>query len=287
MKFVSTTTEDGVILQGLLAEPTTTTNEVILHIHGMAGNFYENSFIKQMIEDYPSKNISFLTVETRGSELMRWFFTPEGRPRLLGNAYELFEECIYDIDAWITLLKEQGYTHIHLQGHSLGCSKIAYYQKEQQNPFVKSLSFISPSDMIGLLLNKRDRPTHEKYLAEAKMLVSQGKENELLSGIIWDFARLSAKTYLNGSDGNKNLAIFNYYNPELGFETINSITIPMLSILGTEDDGIVTNAYESTKMLEENATQCPKFRGEVFEGAHHSFRGYEKRITTTVLEFIH
>lgn len=285
MQFVQTTTKDDLILQGLLAEPSKKTDTVILHIHGMAGNFWENSFIKTMLSDYPKNNITFLTVETRGAELIRWLSTSDDK-RLVGNSYEIFEESIYDVDAWVNYLKSKGYKNIHLQGHSLGCSKIVYYQKIKNNSLIKSLLFISPADMMGLLVEPKYKAEYERFLKEAKMLTKQGRENELLSEIHWTFARQSAKSFINFSFENDNLAIFNYYNPERGFKTINEITVPMLSILGTKDDGIATDAYKSTEMLKKNALKSKKFHGVVFDGAEHDFEGFEKKIVKEVLGFI-
>ena len=286
MEFVETKTEDNLILQGLLSETNKKTDSVVLHIHGMSGNFWENYFVKTILKEYPKNNLSFLTVETRGSELLRWFSTADGDKRLIGNSYEIFEECLFDIEAWINFLKSNGYKNIYLQGHSLGCSKITYYQKIKNNSLIKSLIFISPADMMGLLVEKSYKQEYEKFLKEAKELTKKGKENELLSGIHWTFARQSAKSFLNFSFENNNLAIFNYYNPERGFDTIKSIKIPMLSILGTKDDGIPTDAYKSTEMLKENAINCKKFKGVVFENAEHDFHGFEDRIVKEVLGFI-
>lgn len=286
MKFVSTTTEDDLALQGLFAEPEKRTDTVILHIHGMAGNFWENDFIKDMLSDYPKKGIAFLTVEHRGSEVMRWFSNSKGESKLYGDSYEIFEESMYDVDAWVKFLQQKGYKNIHLQGHSLGCSKIAYYQKTKKNPLVRSLLFISPADMMGLLVEPENKAEYEKFLREARELTKKGKENELVSGIHWGFARQSAKSYINFSFENDNLAIFNYYNPERGFKTIESISIPMLSILGTEDDGIVTNAHKSTEMLKKHALKSKKFHGIVFEGAKHDFEGFGEKIVKEVVDFI-
>lgn len=286
MEFVETTTKDNLVLQGLLTEPSKKTDTVILHIHGMAGNFWENSFIKTMLSEYPKNNISFLTVETRGAELLRWFSTSDNDKRLVGNSYEIFEESIHDVEVWVNFLLSKGYKNIHLQGHSLGCSKIAYYQKTKNHPSVKSLLFISPADMMGLLVEPKYKAEYEKFHKEAKELTKKGKENELLSGIHWSFARQSAKSFLNFSFENDNLAIFNYYNPERGFKTINEIKVPMLSILGTKDDGIVTDAYESNEMLKKQANNSKKFHGVVFEDAQHDFDGFEKNIVKEVLNFI-
>ncbi len=96
----------------------------------------------------------------------------------------------------------------------------------------------------------------------------------------------SAKSFLNFSFENDNLAIFNYYNPKRGFDTIKLINVPMLSILGTKDDGIVTDAYKSNDMLKKNAINCKKFKGVVLEDAQHNFQGFEDRIVKEVLSFI-
>lgn len=60
----------------------------------------------------------------------------------------------------------------------------------------------------------------------------------------------------------------------------------MLSILGTKDDGIVTDAYKSTEMLKENAINSRKFKGIVFDNAEHDFDGFEDRIVKEILDFV-
>ena len=285
MEFVKTTTKDKLILQGLLSE-SEEKKEAILHIHGMSGNFWENEFIKSMLADYPKEGISFLTVETRGAELLRWFHTSDKKTKLIGNSYEMFEDCIVDIDAWMNFLKQKGYTNIHLQGHSLGCSKVAYYQKIKKNNFVKSLIFLSPSDMVGLLVEPNYKEEYRRNLEEAKELISKGKGTELLSNIQWEFARQCANSYVNFSFENDNLAIFNYYNPERGFETIKSIKVPILAFTGTKDDAIVTDHRESMELLKKNANNCPKFEYKVFDNAEHSFDGFGNKITKEVLSFL-
>ena len=140
--------------------------------------------------------------------------------------------------------------------------------------------------MMGLLVNEKEKPQYERFLKEAKELIKKGKGDELLSGIQWGFARQSAKSFLNFSFENDNLAIFNYYNPERGFETIKSITVPILSIFGTKDDGICTNPYKPNEILKENAIKCRNFKGVVSENAQHSYQGFEDKIVKEVLSFI-
>ena len=60
----------------------------------------------------------------------------------------------------------------------------------------------------------------------------------------------------------------------------------MLSILGTKDDGIATDAYKSTEILRKNAKNSKKFHGVVFEGATYDFEGFEEKIIKEVISFI-
>ena len=43
-RFIRFQAEDGLWLQGLFYEPDQKATQVVLHIHGMGGNFYENKF---------------------------------------------------------------------------------------------------------------------------------------------------------------------------------------------------------------------------------------------------
>ena len=38
-------TEDNIELTGLLYKPKEETKKIVVHVHGFAGNFYENSFV--------------------------------------------------------------------------------------------------------------------------------------------------------------------------------------------------------------------------------------------------
>ena len=210
----------------------------------------------------------------------------DGNSKLIGDAYEIFEECVYDIQAWVDFLKSKGYTKIHLQGHSLGCSKITYYKSLTDDKNIKSLLLISPADMIGLLVNEKDISEYDKRMTEAKKLSKEGRENDLLSGILWGFAMQSAKSFINFSKENKNIAVFNYYNPELGFETLKLVDIPILAFTGTNDDAFVTDKQKSLDRIKKEAVKCPKFVGKIFNGAEHEFIGFDKDIIDEVIKFI-
>lgn len=280
-EFVETETSDGVELVGLLAEPEES-EKLVIHFHGMQGNFFQNSFVQEMLTGYPENNIGFLTVEQRGAEAVRYFAKNDDFVNI-GNAYEVFEESRYDIQAWIDFAKEKGFEEIYLQSHSLGTMKTAYYLSNKNKPSVSGTIFISPSDMWGLAME--DIENYQELIEEAKQLKKNGREEEILIEDLWGWGYLSAKTFLNFFDEDTKTAVFNYYDPSKGFEVVKEIEVPILAFLGTKDDGIVTDPHESMNMLERKA-EANRFEEAVFEGAEHSYEGFEDQLIEKTVRFI-
>ena len=92
--FLRSTTSDNLILQGLLSEPDILTGNLILHVHGMAGNFYENRFVDAMTKVYTEKGYSFLSINTRGHDFIADFSVAGDKEeyKRIGNFREVFED---------------------------------------------------------------------------------------------------------------------------------------------------------------------------------------------------
>lgn len=288
MEIITTTTQDGLILHGLLAKPSAQAKGLILHIHGMAGDFYVNSYYPHMYAEYPAQGWAFLAVEQRGTGVITDFLTQDGNIRSIGNAQERFEECVYDIDAWVTKAQDLGYKNIWLQAHSLGPSKVAYYMDKTHDSRVGGLVFISPTDMIGLVHDPVGIKDHQLLLSEAESLVAEGKSDQLLSRPFWGTQKLTAGTYLNFFGNGAKTAIFNFNDLGLGWEVVNRLDRPVLAITGTKDEGIVTvkDAYAAMQQLESELKHCPRVKTVVYEEADHDFTGFDKQIVRDVIEFI-
>lgn len=140
-EFIRFTTEDKLILQGLLYEPSEKTNMAYLHVHGMARNFYENGFLDTMARELTSHGYAFMSINTRGHDLIADFpiAGPDEKYKRIGNAYEIFEECLLDIKPAIDYLKQNGYKKTVLCGHSLGAVKVAYYIAKTQDNRINKL----------------------------------------------------------------------------------------------------------------------------------------------------
>lgn len=287
MKIVKTKTADNLHLHGLLSTPTHISKKIIIHIHGMAGSPLLNSYYPAMHEQYSQNDIAFLAVEHRGTGTIT-SFCPDNRVRVIGNAFEVFEECIFDIEAWVQFAQAQGFEEIWLQAHSLGTSKVAYYFATKKPTAIAGLLLLSPSDMIGLVHDEDGAKDHAIMLPQAQKLMSEGKATTLIDHQLWGELYLSAKTYLNFFDESAQTAIFNFNDDSLGWHTVRAITIPVLAITGTKDFGIVPvmDPRAAMKKLEAELINSPRVTTVVIENAEHSFDGFANEIIRAANDFV-
>ncbi len=190
--------EDGIELVGLLYEPElqdgARAEKVLVHVHGMAGNFYENLFLDFMAHTLTEAGIAFLAFNNRGCEFAKDLTKIEGNKRnfaRIGNAREIFEDCVVDIKAAIDFVASKNFSQIHLSGHSLGAPKVAYYVAETKDNRLSSVVFMSPSDMVGLI---RSDKNYQRDIEMARQMCADGKGDEMLPfPVLWDNTPLSAK----------------------------------------------------------------------------------------------
>jgi len=282
-KFVRITTDDKLVLSGNCYFPDKSIKKAILHIHGMAGNFYENSFLQFMASEFTNEDYAFLAINNRGAGIFFDFPVADGKEtyKRIGNAYEIFEECIYDIKAGLDFLEKEGYTEIVLQGHSLGSVKVAYYIATMADKRVSKLVLVSPSDMVGLSEDKN----HESRMSLSKKFVKEGKGSELLPELLWGWYWLSAKSYISLSERGSAVDVFSTYDKEAS-SCIKNIIIPTLAILGGMDDAAILPVEESLKVIKEKAKNTTRFDTAIIGKATHSYFGYEKELADTITKWL-
>jgi pimeloyl-ACP methyl ester carboxylesterase len=284
MKLVGTKTDDGLSLAGLLVEASAK-GAIIVHVHGMQGNFYE--YAEPYAKAYAEKDIAFLTGENRGAYIIKQFDVAGG-VKTIGGAYEVFEECVHDIKAWVDYAEQLGYTNIWLSGHSLGTMKVAYYMHKTKDPRVKGVILLSPADNQGLVRDPVGAADHAICYPEAQELQATGSGHQLLSHMLWGDKVLSADTYINLFSEESATNIFHYYDPSRSWEVVSSLSVPVIAFTGTKDDGIVPviDPHQAMTMLEQRLTSVSRAKTLVLDGAEHSFVGYGNKIVDPVAEFI-
>ncbi len=283
-RFVRVTTKDKLILQGLLYEPEQKTQEVVIHIHGMGGNFYENRFLDSMAEDFTNNGWAFLIVNTRGHDMMA-DFPVEGekeRYKRIGNAWERFSDCVLDIKAWVNFINTEGFKNIVLQGHSLGAVKVVYYLVKTEDKRIKRLLLASPPDMVKL---SQKWEHHSEMLTLAQKMIKDKKGKEILPKQLDNWYYLSAATYVDFSLPENPINIFNIHEPNAS-SLLGKVDVPVLAFIGTKDYCTVVPAKKGLEILKKKAVNCPKFDTLFIEGATHSYFGHEKEVARLVSNWI-
>ncbi|MES3031286.1 MAG: alpha/beta fold hydrolase [Patescibacteria group bacterium] len=281
-------TKDNLELVGLLYEPEEKTSKILVHVHGMAGNFYENRFLDALAKTLTDNGIAFFAFNNRGCESLKYLTKtlPGGKKEYVraGNSYEKFEDSLLDIQGAIDAVSLWGFNDIHLSGHSLGSPKVSYYLSQTQDKRVASLILLSPSDMLGLVRDEKE--TFERDINEARTLVKAGKGEELLSHEIWDECPLSANTYLSLFGDDSPVAIFNFFDPNFKLPVLGTITQPIFVTMGREDDCLTVSIEETMERITKASTQSSHVETKILGDANHGYIGFEDDLAQTVLTWI-
>ena len=290
-EFCRVLTPDGIELQGFFVTPSGGVSEItVLHIHGLAGNFYENRFIDYIAEALSKIHINFLTFNNRGHDYIADFLYQEKDTgkityKQIGAAFETFRECVLDIKAWIEFLKSRGSNKIIIQGHSHGAIKAVYYLSETQDSQVIGLILLSPSDDLGLQRSDLGEKFNEA-LEVAKKLVSEGREKELMPKEYFVYP-ISAKTYLDSFERGSPLGIFNLSRTDREeFPELQKIKVPVLVIIGTVEEAFLGEPQQFLSDLESLFKNTESFTGYVIEGAPHNYLGHEEKISEKIGQWV-
>lgn len=292
-EFVRVFTEDGLELHGLFCPPRIAeVNEIaVLHIHGFTGNFYEERFVDHIADKLTENGCAFLTVNTRGHDYLSAFIkkTDSGLTYVqIGSAHEIFEECTYDIKAWIDFLEGRGYASVILEGTSLGTLKVVFYQHQIKDKRVHGLVLISPLDHIGLQRSALG-DKYDEAINTAKQMIEDGKSDELMPMLycpLWQHP-IDAKTYISAFDPNAKSGIFNFHDPNARFEELSTIECSILASYGTVREAVVDNKVEEAlSVIKKRAILAKRCDIALIQGAPHNYLGYEKELSEIIENWI-
>lgn len=281
-----TFTGDGLGIHGALYEPNQETKKVLAHVHGMAGNFYENKFLDNIAETLTKNGIAFSPFNNRGNGNMTTFSkkTDNGfRYPVIGNVYEKFEDCLIDIKTHIDFLESKGFKEIHLSGHSLGGPKTIYYLGKSQDKRIRSLLLLSPADMVGLAKGEKE---YEKKIITAKKMMGEKKGNQLMPQKIWGEYPLTASTYLNFFSEDAEANVLSFHDSNNMFKVLSSIVQPIFTAMGRGDDVLIIPIEEIMSMIEDKAKASERCEYEIIGNAGHDYRGNEKKLSNAILKWL-
>jgi pimeloyl-ACP methyl ester carboxylesterase len=285
-----TISADGLELQGFLASPDGGLPRLgVIHIHGLAGNFYENRFIDNVAASVVGRGLGFLTVNTRGRDYLSDFICeqPDGTKTYLqiGGIHEIFDDCLADIEAWLGFLRTRGVDRIILQGHSHGALKVTYYLHERRDPGIAGLILLSPSDDFGCQ-RARLGERFDEALDTARRMVREDRGRGLMPDGYFHYP-VSASTYLDIFDRGSKLKIFNLSRTDTGdFKELESIEVPVLALVGSVDEAFVDDPDVYLDQIRAEMTGAPSFKGRVIRGAPHNYLNFEKQVAESIATWL-
>jgi pimeloyl-ACP methyl ester carboxylesterase len=280
-------TEDSIELVGLLYEPENKTEKVLCFVHGMGGNFYENRFLDFIAEKLTENNIAFFVSNNRGAEFIKDLYKIIDNKReivRIGDAYEKFEDSIYDIKAQIDFLEKEGFTEIHLGGHSLGCAKVAYYISETDDKRIKSIILASPSDMLGLVRNNKER--FESDIKKALEIEKSGKGAEIMTPYLWDEYPISVSSYINMFSDDSKTGIFNFYDSKDQLSNLAKIKQSVFAVMGRKDDAMTVPIEEIMERLKKAFIDSTCVETNILGDADHGYVGFEEQLADCITKWL-
>lgn len=267
---VSTETEDGLLLHGLLWQPTGSIRKpALVWIHGFSANFYHPAHLR-LGPALAAHGYAFVVGNTRGHDFGTWLEPRGGQPYLGGAAWERLEEAPRDVAAWIGLAARQGFPGVALIGHSIGTLKVTHYQAESQDPRVLGLALASPP--LRPSWNTRAFPA---AIAQAEQLVAEGRPETLFAG---PWGPVSAQTYLSLDRFD-----FDQFGRQTATPNIGRVRCPLLVVLGTNEEHVVTPADLS--IIRHHAVASERLECHPVEGADHFYTDHEPEVAAIVVRW--
>ena len=273
VRFLST---DKLELSGILYKPENDSSKTIIHVHGLAGNFYGNSYTDYLAEAYTKKGYNFLVFNNRGTSYYSEFnkFGDISKRVFIGSVYEKFTDSVNDIEGAINFVKSIGTEEIILEGHSYGCNKVIYYYNQKKDNNISKIILLAPCDVI-LSMKYIVGEKFDMVIEHAKKLVSEGKGKELLESEYYP-KTYTAETFVDGFIPDSQADIFRYREPEYISPPLKDIKIPVLIQIGTNDEYIkglprelIINFFESN---------LDNYKLDFIEGATHNYSPKEKEL---------
>jgi hypothetical protein len=260
---------------------------LLMHYHGLAGNFYENSFIHHFIRESLHRGISFMSVNSRAHDYLSDAHIG-GSLKVLrcGAAHSKLFEIRSDLEAWVRFAVDHGFTSIVLQGHSAGAVSVAdYLLHGDMKANIVAAVFASPTDMVGVQIDIHGKQGFDNLLMEARKLVAEGNPHLIMPDKTFPGYVLDAETYLNLYEPNGLGDLFDFRTPQR-LRMLRSIGRPILCFFGNVNDVCSLPVKTALQNLRNELLPAIETTISVIEGASHSYRGFETYVTLLVFNWI-
>lgn len=280
-------TKDGIVLEGIYAKPAQPTKKALVWVHGLTSTFYGNILLMNTFAQACGKvGYGFVAFNNRGHDLIASLAKMDKRKKKGsrhidgGAGYEDFSKSIFDIDAAIAFLVQQGFTEVILVGHSTGANKVCYYGGLRNDSRVAGIVLAGPlSDRLDTELDSKKL---QKDLNLMKDLIKQRKGNELLLG--YHFFPITPKRFISLFHKNSLEDQFDYGDEKPQLKYLRRIKKPLLVVLGEADEYLDRPAKKLLSVFDE-LNRSKNYKSVLVSEAFHSFDGKEPEFVSAIIEW--
>ncbi len=294
-ELVETVTKDGLVHQGMFARPEphsvphsgTSRGRALLWVHGLTGRFYGDVKTMNLFADECTKQgMAFASFNTRGHDIISSMRKidpkePNGYTHVtIGASSEVFEESVFDIDAGISYLADQGFDQVILAGHSTGANKVCYYAGNTNDPRVAGVVLAGP--MSDRLSEHTDKKQYDKNLTMLRELIETGRGDALLAKTHW--FPITAKRAWSLLSPNTHEDVFNYGDEKNVLVDFNKITSPVMVVLAGNDD-VADRPAETIQKVFDAHTGSKNYRSVIIPDATHQYSGKQQEFVHSVVSW--
>lgn len=252
----------------------------VIITNGTCGNIFENKFLQVVGEELEKNKISFIYAHNSGA--FHRIDTPTRSGKPIGNTYDLFDNCLEDLQSFVDFAKDYGYKHIILGGHSYGANKVVYYLSQNQNEKIDKYILISPTDTDRL--KDHEQLSADKLMPIAMKFKKENKLDEVMPEMFDNYNYYTARAFLDFIKNKhaKNLPI---YSKNGDWKQLKSIRQTALFVMGEKDGFAFNDTIKHLETIKEN-TKTKNSVVKVIENCGHTFRNKEKELAQVILDFV-
>jgi len=285
-KSIKIITPKNILLQGFIFGSRRVKTIYIL-VHGLSGNLFSRlTLVEKMVAD----GATVMVFNNRGHGLINQFRKINPRQPdiydslVIGEAHEVFTDCLDDIDGAIKTAQEIGYQKIILMGHSTGCNKIAYYLSKKNSDCIQSAILLAPMSDYAHAVKFIEAKIFQLALKTARKLVANKKAQALLPEKYWS-RPISAQRFLSLFTPESIEEIFSYAVPAKKPQILQKIKKPFLVVLAGNDeftDRPMTEVFVWFKkvLINKNAELL------MIKKSLHGFSGQEAKLKNIIFKFV-
>lgn len=251
----------------------------VIITNGTGGNIFENKFLRELGDFLESKRISCIVAHNSGA--FQIIDLPSSNNKRSGVTFELFDDCVEDIEAYVDFAKAQGFRRIILGGHSYGCNKVIYYLHKTKCRNIDKYILISPTDTEER--TEREKASADKIKKLALKYKQEGKLDEIVPILFDNYNFYSARSFLDYMENphHQNIPV---YHDKANFKQLKNIRLEGLFVMGERDGFAKGDTEHHLKTIYDN---CGNARSSyvVIKNAGHTWK-YCDELLKVVYNFV-